>query len=183
MTIGSSAGASYQTASKIEGTDNYKFEVGVAAIPQADINNPKTISQGPSICLFKKNNPQEVAAAWLFTKYLTTSIEFQADFSMVSGYAPVIKSVETDEIYQDFLATANGTNNVMASCVKQSIAQKASCFISPAFLGSSKARDEVGVLMQNVMSNDPAKGQSMADFISEMFQETMDVLTYYYGNK
>ena len=32
-------------------------------------------------------------ACWLLLKYLTTNAEFQAGFSMASGYVPVIKSV------------------------------------------------------------------------------------------
>ncbi len=183
MTIGSSAGASYQCPKKAEGTSGtYPFEVGVAMIPQVDPENPKVISQGPSVCLFKKTNPQEVAAAWLFTKYLTTNVEFQAAFSMASGYAPVIKSVEENPVYQDFLATADGNANLQASCVKQAIAQKDAYYVSPAFVGSSGARDEVGLLMQNVFVNSPSSNQSLTDFVKSYFTEAIENLNYYYGN-
>ena len=183
MTIGSSAGASYQCPKKAEGTSEaYPFEVGVAMIPQVDPTNPKVISQGPSVCLFKKANPQEVAAAWVFMKYLTTSVEFQAEFSMVSGYAPVIKSAEQNPVYQDFLATADGNENLQASCVKQAVAQKNAYYVSPAVVGSSGARDEVGLLMQNVFVNSPASGQSLTDFVKSYFNEAIDNLNYYYGN-
>lgn len=188
MTIGSSAGASYQCPDKVEGTgDEYPFEVGIASIPQVDPNNPKVISQGPSVCLFKKNDPQEVAAAWLFAKYLTTSIAFQAEFSMVSGYTPVIQSVEQNETYKTFLDSAMNGNTfindfIQASCVKQSVAQKDACFVSPAFIGSSGARDEVGILMENVFENSPSSGQSLRDFVKYYFNEAIDTLDYYYGN-
>jgi ABC-type glycerol-3-phosphate transport system substrate-binding protein len=95
MSIGSSAGATHQRPAK--GDDgSYPFEVGITSIPQLNAENPKVISQGPSICIFKKDNPQEVIASWLFVKFLTTSVEFQAEFSMASGYVPVIKSVAND---------------------------------------------------------------------------------------
>ena len=58
MCIGSSAGATYQRPAKGE-DGNYPFEVGIATIPQANPDNRKVISQGPSVCIFKKANVQE----------------------------------------------------------------------------------------------------------------------------
>ena len=46
MSIGSSAGATHQRPAK-EADGSYPFEVGIATIPQADVNNKKVISQGP----------------------------------------------------------------------------------------------------------------------------------------
>lgn len=183
MTIGSSAGASYQCPNKIDGTDKYPFEVGVAMIPQENENNQKVISQGPSLCLFKKENPQEMAATWLFTKFLTSNIELQADYSMASGYAPAIQSVENDELYQEFLATADGNVNLQASCVKltTSAEYKAASFISPAFNGSSMARDQVGILIQNAFLNSPKAGQTELEFIQDQFDTALERLYYYYG--
>lgn len=179
MCIGSSAGASYQCPDPLEGTtDQYPFEVGVAGIPQVNPETPKAISQGPSVCLFKKDNPQEVAAAWLLTKYLTTNVEFQAEFSMVSGYAPVIKSVEENSVYKDFLASADGNAYLQATCVKQSVAQKDYLYVSPAFNGSSDARDKVGLMMKNVFINSPEAGQSRVDFVKSWFTPTINTLKF-----
>ncbi len=176
MCIASSSGASYQCPQR-EQNGAYPFEVGVAMIPQVDPENPKVISQGPSVCLFKKTNPQEVAAAWLFLEYLTTNVEFQAAFSMRSGCAPVIKSVEENPVYQEFLARADGNENLQASCVAQTIAQMSAYFISPAFVGSGAARDEVSLLMQNVFLGAPANGQSLTDFVKSYFDIAIDSLT------
>ena len=90
MCIGSSAGASYQCPDR-DYNGHYPFEVGVAMIPQANPEKPAVIQQGPSLCLFK-TSPQEQAAAWLFAEYLSTCTEFQGEFSLTSGYTPVIKS-------------------------------------------------------------------------------------------
>ena len=49
-----------------------KFETEVMTIPQFDTENPKMISQGPSMCLFNKEDPQEVLASWLFAQYMLT---------------------------------------------------------------------------------------------------------------
>ncbi len=146
MSIGSSAGATYQRPTKnADGT--YPFEVGIATIPQANPDNKKVISQGPSLCIFKKANPQEVAASWLFVKYLTTNVEFQAEFSMVSGYVPVLKSVAEHPVYAKFLASADGGDYIAALAAKVCIEQQDAYYTSPAFNGSSTARDEVGALL------------------------------------
>ena len=148
MSIGSSAGATHQRPSK--GSDGkYPFEVGIASIPQFNSEDPKVISQGPSLCIFEASE-EEMKASWLFVKFLCTNVAFQADFSRESGYVPVIKSVDTDAIYADFLANADGGDNVAALSVKVCLEQEDYYYTSPAFNGSSKARDEVGKLIQSV---------------------------------
>ena len=185
MTIGSSAGASYQCPDPVtaeDGSASYPFEVGVTLPPQIDANNPKVISQGPSICMFNKTNKQEMAASWLFLKFLTTTMGLQAEYSMASGYAPVIKDLDQKfPQYADDLAAADGNANLQATCVKQCLAQESAMFVSPAFVGSSGARDEVGILIQNCFVNAPENGQSVAEFIAANFKAAIDKLTYDYG--
>ena len=152
MSIGSSAGATHQRPDKVD--EKYPFEVGIATIPQLNAAAPKVISQGPSLCIFKKDNPQEVLASWLFVKFLTTTVEFQAEFSMASGYVPVIKSVENNAIYKgEFLDKADGGDYISALSAKICLQQQAAYYTSPAFNGSSTARDQVGLLMQECLSS------------------------------
>ena len=183
MTIGSSAGASYQCPALYNdenGNTVYPFEVGVAMPPQIDANKPKVISQGPSLCMFKKSD-QEMAATWLFMKFLTTYAGLQANFSAASGYAPVIKNLDQKvPSYAETLATADGNANLQASCVKQCLAQEGAMFVSPAFIGSSAARDQVGILIQNCFVNTPAAGQAEMDFIKGEFTSIIDKLRYDY---
>ncbi|MBQ3155874.1 MAG: extracellular solute-binding protein [Clostridia bacterium] len=154
MSIGSSAGAVHQCPAK--GADGTRpFEVGITTIPQANPDNKKVISQGPSLTLFKKSNPQEVAASWLFMKFLTTNIEFQAEFSMASGYVPVLKSVAEHPVYAEFLANADGGDYIAALSAKVCLEQQDAYYTSPAFNGSSTARDEVGALLTKCLV-DPA---------------------------
>jgi len=151
MSIGSSAGATYQRpAANSDGS--YPFEVGIATIPQVDAENKKVISQGPSVCIFKKDNPQEVIASWLFVKYLTTSIDFQAEFGMASGYVPVLKSVAQNEGYAEFLSKADGGNYIAALSAKVCLEQADAYYTSPAFNGSSAARDQVGALLTKCLT-------------------------------
>lgn len=150
MSIGSSAGATHQRPTKDEATGEYPFEVGIAPIPQANADNQKVISQGPSLCIFKSSE-LKTKYSWLFVKYLTTCVEFQADFSIASGYVPVIKSVETDPTYAAFLKKANGGEYVAALSAKVCLEQADNYYVSPAFNGSSDARDQVGILLQNCL--------------------------------
>ena len=53
---------------------------------------------------------------------------------------------------------------------------------SPAFLGSSSARDQVGILIQNCFVNQPSSGKTVAEFIQEQFKSSVDRLQYEYGN-
>ena len=153
MCIGSTAGASHQIP-KQDAEGNYLFEVGIATIPQVNPEQPKVISQGPSLCIFGKENDQEVMASWLFVKFLTTTVEFQADFSRASGYVPVIQSVNEDEVYAKFLEKADGGSYLPALSTKMALAQADAYFVSPAFNGSSNARVEVGELLQKCLLMD-----------------------------
>ena len=154
MCVGSSGGASYQMSNNDTDDGSFAFEVGVAGIPQYDVNNKKTISQGPSLCILKGGNTsaQEVMASWLFVKFLCTNVEFQAEFSMASGYMPVLKSVTENEAYAAWLAKGNGYEYLVAKCVQVGIDGRDDYFVSPAFNGSSTARSQVGALMVWCMS-------------------------------
>ena len=155
MSIGSSAGATYQRpAANADGS--YPFEVGIATIPQVSETNKKVISQGPSLCIFQKDNPQEVVASWLFVKYLTTTVEFQAEFAMASGYVPVLKSVGENPVYADYISKADGGNYIAALSAKVCLEQEEAYYTSPAFNGSSTARDQVGSLLCKCLTADAA---------------------------
>ena len=172
MSIGSSAGATYQRPAK--GADGkYPFEVGIATIPQVSESNRKVISQGPSLCIFEKANPQEVVASWLFVKYLTTTVEFQAEFGMASGYVPVIKSVAENEVYSEFLASADGGDYVTALSAKVCLEQEDAYYTSPAFNGSSTARDQVGALLPKCLT------LTDDNQIRKAFQEALDECEYH----
>ena len=176
MSIGSSAGATHQAPEAVNG--EYPFEVGIAPIPQVDASNPKVISQGPSVCIFQQENEQEVYASWLFVKFLTTDVVFQASFSEASGYVPVIKSVNNDEYYKEFLDAASGyKTGIAAYSAKVCLEQEKAYYVSPAFNGSSKARDEVGLLMQQCFSQ-YEKASDKLGMIKKEFEEAIEECEY-----
>ena len=172
MSIGSSAGATHQRPAMVDGA--YPFEVGIATIPQVNPANPKVISQGPSLCIFDKADPNEVLASWMFVKFLCTNVEFQAEFSMASGYVPVLKSVAEHEVYAQYLASADGGDYLTALSAKVCMDQEAAYYTSPAFNGSSVARDEVGMLMQKGLT---ASGNVDA-IIKQAFIDAVDECEY-----
>ena len=180
MCIGSSAGASYQcptVTTDASGKSVYPFEVGVAMPPQIDVNNPKVISQGPSLCMFKKDNPQEMAATWLFMKFLTTNVGLQANFSTESGYAPVIKNLDQKfPQYAIDLSLADGNAYLQTTCVKKCLEVENALYVSPAFVGSSDARKEVGTLIQTCFLNSPNTAAEMSAFIKDAFAKTVKAL-------
>lgn len=177
MSIGSSAGATHQRPTA-NADGSYPFDVGIATIPQVSETNKKVISQGPSLCIFKKanQNPQEVVASWLFVKYLTTTVEFQAEFSMASGYVPVIKSVSENETYKAFIDGANGGTNIAALSAKVCLEQEEAYYTSPAFNGSSTARDQVGALLAKCLSADD--GGNVDAMIKKAFEDAIEECEY-----
>ncbi|MBQ9468708.1 MAG: extracellular solute-binding protein [Clostridia bacterium] len=175
MSIGSSGGTSHQKPEKVDGVS--PFEVGIAQIPQVNPAKPKAISQGPSIVIFKegkKITEQQVYASWLFVKFLTTSAAFQADFSRVSGYFPVIKSVNTDPVYTSYLEKADGFDYLQALAVKVGVELADSYYTSPAFVGSSDARDEVGRLFVKCLTIT----QNVDSGIESAFEEAITECEY-----
>ena len=159
--IGSSAGASNQRpTANADGT--FPFDVGITTIPQAKAGattaESKVISQGPSVCIYKKDNPQEVVASWLLVKFLTTNANFQAEFAYVGGYTPVIKSAREVDWYKEILDHGNGGTNIAGLAAKTCMDQADAYFASPVFYGSSTARDQVGQLLTTcfLIQNDNA---------------------------
>ena len=175
MSIGSSAGAVHQRPAP-DANGDYPFDVGIATIPQVSADNAKVISQGPSLCIFQKKNPQEVIASWLFVKFLATNVEFQAEFSMASGYVPVLKSVAQNPVYAEFLANADGGAYISALSAKVCLEQESAYYTSPAFNGSSTARSQVGALMsQCLVADDKGDVDGMID---KAFQNAIDECEY-----
>ena len=166
MSIGSSAGATHQVPD-VDGA----FEVGITSIPQANPDNGKVISQGPSLVMFKKQNQDEVVASWLLMRFLTTDIAFQAEMSMASGYVPNNTAVLENDMYLEFLDSANGYDSgIAALSAKVCMDQAEYYFTSPAFVGSSDARDQVGSLLQSVFETNVAEsGKTLSQIIDEAF--------------
>ena len=129
-----------------------EFETEVRMIPQFDPENPKMISQGPSVCVFNKRDPQEVMAAWLFTQFLLTD-EVQIAYSQTEGYVPVTAKAQATDEYQDYLARSGEDNqlyyDVKLKAAKLLLENTNNTFVTPVFNGSASLRDAAGQMIEN----------------------------------
>ena len=132
------------------------FETEVMMVPQFDPGNPKMISQGPSVCIFNKADPQEVLASWLFTQYLLSD-EVQTAYAETEGYLPVTIRAQQSEEYQNYLARIGEDNNVHYEVkIKASellMAHLDDTFVTPVFNGSASLRDGAGQLIESTVKS------------------------------
>lgn len=143
MTTGSSAGASYNTTES--------FDTGVAEYPQrADGQNKNVIQQGTNVCLFEKDNDLEELGGWLFMKWMT-NYDNALLWCTETAYFPIRESVYKSAEYQAKIA--DGTVESQAQIVGW--AQQNIFYTSEAFMGSSRARDEVEGLVRAVLVGTP----------------------------
>ena len=155
--IDSTAGATWMGSHAplldIHASDVVEFETVVRPIPQFDTEKVQMISQGPSLCIFNKEDEQEVLASWLFAQYLLSN-EVQVAYAKTEGYVPVTKKAQDSPEYQDYLARAGEDNKefydvkIMAS--KMVMAHMDDTFITPVFAGSTSVRDAAGAMIESV---------------------------------
>lgn len=152
--IGSSAGASKQNP----GT---KFEADVAHIPgsvvtndegQKTINN-SVISQGPSLVMFRSdkasNATEKEKMTFMFVKELLDP-QLQANFA-TGGYLPVRNSTYEIPSYAEWLHPSRGEQTLEPRAVALTQTMAKDYFTSPAFNGSSSARDQVGAAVTAIL--------------------------------
>ncbi|MBQ8641902.1 MAG: extracellular solute-binding protein [Clostridia bacterium] len=159
------------------------FEIAVMEIPQFDPENPVMISQGPSVCVFNREDPQEVLASWLFTQYLLTN-EVQIAYAQTEGYVPVTLKAQQSDIYQAYLSKA-GTDNDLHYSVKMEATELLlshidDTFVTPVFNGSASLRDAAGALIENV-----TKSMRRKETVDETYMEelTADINSLYRLNQ
>ena len=155
--IDSTAGATWAgndaPQNDIPKDDQIDFEVAVRPIPQFDPQNPQMISQGPSMCLFNKEDPQEVLASWLFMQFLLTN-DVQIGYSQTEGYIPVTSKAQQTQRYQDYLNNAGIDNDlhyqVKLDAAKILLDNIDNTFVTPVFNGSASLRDASGHMIESV---------------------------------
>lgn len=151
------------------------FETEVMMIPQFDAENPYMMSQGPSICIFNKADPQEVLASWMFTQFLLTD-EVQMAYSETEGYVPVTLRAQNNPEYLDYLEKAGSDNNehydVKIKAVKLLMENTDRTFVTPVFNGSASVRDVAGQLIETVTKSVRRKKTVDDAFLEDTFRET-----------
>ncbi|MBD5462078.1 MAG: extracellular solute-binding protein [Lachnospiraceae bacterium] len=152
-----------------------EFETEIMPIPQFDTEHPQMISQGPSVCIFNKEDSQEVMASWLFVQYLLTN-EVQIAYSETEGYVPVTSKAQESAEYQDYLSRC-GEDNALYYDIKIRAAQLLldntdNTFVTPVFVGSASLRDAAGQLVESTVKSS-RRGQEIDDeYIDKLYSDT-----------
>lgn len=181
--VDSTAGATWMGTdaplSDISEENLVRFETAVRMIPQIDPDNPQMISQGPSVCLFNKGDPQEVLASWLFMQYLLTN-DVQTAYSETEGYVPVTSKAQESDEYADYLSRSGEDNDhyysVKLEAAKLLLDHTDDTFVTSVFNGSASLRSAAGQLIENV-----TKSVRRSETIDEEYMEKLysDVSSLY----
>ena len=151
-----------------------KFETAVLPVPQFDPEHPAMISQGPSVCVFNKTDPQEVLASWLFAQYLLTN-EVQIAYAETEGYVPVTSKAQNSDEYQDYLRRAGEDNDlhydVKIEASKLLMANTAYTFTTPVFNGSTSLRDAAGQMIEEVTKSVRRKQTVDDTYMDKLFKD------------
>ena len=150
------------------------FETAVMTIPQYDTENPLMLSQGPSVCVFNKADPQEVLASWLFTQYLLTN-EVQIAYSQTEGYVPVTLKAQNSEEYVDYLARAGEDTelhyDIKIQAAELLIDNTGNTFTTPVFNGSASLRSAAGQMIESVAKSVRRKETVDDAYIEKLYSE------------
>jgi len=152
-----------------------EFETIVMELPQTDPEKPAMISQGPSVCVFNKEDPQEVLASWLFTQFLLTN-DVQVAYAQTEGYVPVTSKAQKSEAYLDYLSRAGEDNDLYYSikmdATKILLDNIDNTFVTSVFNGSTSLRNAAGHLIEDV-SKAAKRGDTVDHtYIEKLYSET-----------
>ena len=179
--IDSTAGATWMGGDAplqdIPEEEQVSFRVAVRPVPQYDPENIRMISQGPSICIFTKEDPQEVLASWLFVQYLLSD-NVQISYAQTEGYLPVTLKAQQNEMYQEYLSR-KGEDNELYYPVKIEASEllmnhMSDTFVTPVFNGSTKLRSAAGQLIEETVNKGyrDKKSDTLSDeSAEEIFQK------------
>ena len=176
--IDSTAGATWMgmnaPLSDIPADKLVEFETAVRMVPQFEPENPKMISQGPSVCIFNKSDSGEVLAAWLFAQYLLTN-EVQIGYAKTEGYVPVTLKAQNCPEYQEYLLSEGSDNelhyDVKIAATKLLLEHTEDTFVTPVFNGSASLRDAAGQLIENTAKSVRRKKEVNEEFMKALFED------------
>lgn len=168
--IDSTAGATWMgPESPMKDVHPIDYNIEVLPVPQFDADNPKMISQGPSLCIFNKEDEGEVLASWLFAQFLLTN-EVQMAYSRTEGYTPVTLAAQNCDEYKDYLSREGEDNEtyygVKIKATKLLMANTENSFITSVFNGSTSLRNAAGELIESAVKS-ARRGESIDDAYME----------------
>jgi multiple sugar transport system substrate-binding protein len=150
------------------------FETVIYPVPQYDTENPQMISQGPSVCIFNKEDPGEVLASWLFMQFLLTD-KVQIGYATTEGYAPVTLKAQESEEYKDYLSREGEDNDyyydIKLKATKLLIENTENTFVTPVFNGSTSLRNAAGQMIENVTKSVRRHQVIDDEYIAKLYED------------
>ena len=175
--VDSTAGATWMGSDAplqdIHESKKVPFTTEVYPVPQFDTQNPKMISQGPSVCIFNKEDNGEVLASWLFAQFLLTN-EVQISYSQTEGYIPVTSKAHNLPEYQDYLSRAGEDvlhYDVKIKAAKLLLSNIDNTFVTPVFNGSASLRDAAGTLIEEVTKSTRRKATIDEAYMEKLYKD------------
>lgn len=180
--IDSTAGATWMGSnaplSDLHKNDIAQFETVVRMIPQFDYENPKMISQGPSVCIFNKKDSGEVLASWLFVQYLLTN-DIQIAYSQTEGYVPVTLKAQNSAEYKDYLSREGQDNqlhyDIKIKATKLVLDNIENTFVTPVFNGSASLRNAAGQMIEEVVKSVRRKETVDSAYYEKLYGEMVSL--------
>lgn len=148
ISVGSTGGANHQDPKGA-------FEYKVLPYPHPAGKEATSVSQGPSLVMFEQTSDEKENAAWEFAKSLFGD-DVQTEFPKSSGYMPVTNSAYDNAAFKEFL----GGESIIAQTINMAQTVKDKLFVSPAFNGSNKAREQVGIALNEALAAKPAEASA-----------------------
>lgn len=155
-----------------------KFDTEVMMIPQFNVDEPKMISQGPSICVFNKSDSGEVMASWLFAQFLLTN-DVQNAYAMTEGYVPVTIKAQQSQAYQEYISRMGEDNethyNIKIKASKLLMDHTTDTFVTPVFAGSTSLRNAAGQLIETTVKSVRRKEKVDDNYYNKLFSDTSNL--------
>ena len=171
--VDSTAGATWMGSDAplmdIHESEVVDFETVVRPVPQFDTNNPQMISQGPSICIFNKEDPQEVLASWMFAQYLISN-EVQIAYAGTEGYVPVTTCAQQSQEYQDYLNDPS-QYDVKIAATNMLLDNIDNTFVTAVFNGSTSVRNAAAQLIDSTVKSVRRRETIDSDYFDDLYAE------------
>ena len=137
------------------------------------VRNEETLGSPITLCIFNKEDPQEVLASWLFAQYLLTK-DVQYSYATTEGYVPVTSQTQQSAEYQDYLSRAGEDNDfyyqVKLDATMLLLNNVENTFVTPVFIGSASLRDAAGQLIEDTVRTIRRKEDFNEETVAKMFE-------------
>ena len=161
-----------------------EFEMVVRPVPQVDPENIKMISQGPSVCVFNKEDSGEVLASWLFAQFLLTN-EVQISYAQTEGYVPVTTKAQQSAEYKEYISRKGERDgegkqkelyyDVKIAASELLLGNAENTFVTPVFNGSVSLRNAAGEMIERIVEDIERKMKINDTYMDKLFSNMISL--------